>query len=56
MEFKTFGRTGRKVSEIGMGTYYDPGWMFWARVGWRREAQSKGKVDAIKAGVAGGST
>jgi diketogulonate reductase-like aldo/keto reductase len=52
MEFKTFGRTGRSVSEIGVGTYYDIPWMFWALLGWKRGAQSK--VEAVKAGLAGG--
>jgi diketogulonate reductase-like aldo/keto reductase len=52
MEFKTFGRTGRRVSEIGVGTYYDTPWMFWALMGWKRGARSK--VEAVKAGLAGG--
>lgn len=52
MEFKTFGRTGRSVSEIGVGTYYDIPWMFLALLGWKRGAQSK--VEAVKAGLMGG--
>jgi diketogulonate reductase-like aldo/keto reductase len=52
MDFKTFGRTGRRVSEIGIGTYYDTPWMFWALLGWKREARSK--VEAVKAGLDGG--
>ena len=52
MELKEFGRTGRSLSEIGVGTYYDPNWMFWALLGWKRGAQ--GRIDAIKAGLAGG--
>lgn len=52
MEFKTFGRTGRTVSEIGVGTYYDLNWMFWAMLGWKRGRQSK--MEAVKAALAGG--
>lgn len=52
MELKEFGRTGRSVSEIGVGTYYDLNWMFWALLGWKRGTQSR--IDAIKAGLAGG--
>ena len=52
MEFKIFDRTGFMLSEIGMGTYYDPNWMFWALLGWRRGAAQK--VEALRAGLAGG--
>lgn len=52
MLLKEFGRTGRKVSEIGMGTYYDPLWITTAFVGWRRGASAK--VEAIKAGLDSG--
>lgn len=54
MKSKTFGRTGRSVSEIGMGTYYDPLWIATAFVGWRREASRK--VEALKTGLAAGVT
>ncbi len=54
MKSKTFGRTGRSVSEIGMGTYYDPLWIATAFVGWRRGASRK--VEALKAGLAAGVT
>ena len=27
MEYRDFGKTGFKASVIGMGTYYDPGWI-----------------------------
>jgi len=42
-----------KVSEIGMGTYYDPQWIATAKtMGWMRGAPSK--VEAMKAGLDGG--
>ena len=41
------------VSEIGMGTYYDPQWIATAKtVGWTRGAASK--VEAMKTGLDGG--
>jgi diketogulonate reductase-like aldo/keto reductase len=49
LEQKDFGNTGRKVSEIGMGTYYDPFWIASAFLGWRRGGSKK--VDAIRAGL-----
>ena len=54
MKVKDFAKTGRKVSEIGMGTYYDPAWIATGFVGWRRGATSK--VEAIKAGLDAGIT
>ncbi len=54
MKLKEFGRSGRKVSEVGMGTYYDPLWIASATPGWRREASQK--VEAIKAGLDAGVT
>ena len=52
MNFKPLG-SAAKVSEIGMGTYYDPQWIATARtVGWMRGAASK--VEALKAGLDGG--
>ena len=52
MQLKEFGKTGRKVSEIGMGTYYDPLWISTAFMGWRRGAGAK--VEAIRAGLDAG--
>jgi diketogulonate reductase-like aldo/keto reductase len=49
LEQKDFGNTGRKVSAIGMGTYYDPFWVATAFLGWRRGASKK--VEAIRAGL-----
>ena len=54
MRYKEFGRTGRKISEIGMGTYYDPLWIAAAYLGWRRGAAKK--VEAIRAGTDAGVT
>ena len=54
MELKVFGKTGRSVSEIGMGTYYDFPWIITAKPGWRRGAARR--VEAMKAGLHGGIT
>lgn len=54
MGLKEFAKTGRKVSEIGMGTYYDPMWIATAFLGWRRGAALK--VKALQAGLEGGMT
>jgi len=54
MQQKEFGRTGRKVSEIGMGTYYDPLWITTGFLGWRRGGATR--VEAIKAGLDAGIT
>jgi len=51
---KDFAKTGRKVSEVGMGTYYDPIWVATAFLGWRRGGAAK--VDAIAAGLDSGVT
>ena len=52
MQSKDFGRTGRKVSEIGMGTYYDPLWIATAYLGWRRGSPEK--VGALQEGLRAG--
>lgn len=54
MHHKEFAKTGRKVSEIGMGTYYDPLWVASAFLGWRRRSATK--VAAISAGLDAGVT
>jgi diketogulonate reductase-like aldo/keto reductase len=54
MEYKAFGRTGHQVSEIGMGTYYDPLWIAKAFLGWRSGAAEK--IDALNAGFDAGIT
>ena len=52
MQYKEFAKSGRKVSEIGMGTYYDPLWIAAAYLGWRRG--SRAKAEAIRAGLDAG--
>jgi len=54
MELKPFGWTGRQVSAIGMGTYYDFPWIIKARLGVKGGAASK--VEALKTGLNGGIT
>lgn len=54
MKRKPFGKTGKEVSEIGMGTYYDPPWFATAYLGWRRGAGAK--VSALKEGLGAGMT
>lgn len=54
MRQKPFGRTGTSVSEIGMGTYYDPLWTATSFFGWMRGAEQK--VRAIRAGIEAGIT
>ncbi len=48
-----FGKTGSKVSPMGMGTYYDPGWIFSAKL-LKRQGNPKNKVKAIRAGIEAG--
>jgi diketogulonate reductase-like aldo/keto reductase len=53
MNFKAFGNGGPKITEIGMGTYYDPLWIAAARsMGWMRGASAK--VEALNVGLDGG--
>jgi diketogulonate reductase-like aldo/keto reductase len=52
MRLKEFARTGRKLPEIGLGTYYDPLWVATAFLGWKRGATAK--IEAIKAGLDSG--
>jgi diketogulonate reductase-like aldo/keto reductase len=54
MRLKEFAKTGRKVSEVGMGTYYDPLWIAAAFMSWRRGGVTK--VQAIEAGLDSGMT
>jgi diketogulonate reductase-like aldo/keto reductase len=53
-ELKPFGWSGKYVSAIGMGTYYDFPWVLKARLGRREGAASK--VEALKAGLDEGVT
>jgi diketogulonate reductase-like aldo/keto reductase len=52
MNTKQFGKTGRAVTEIGMGTYYDKPWIRVAKHGWSIGASRK--VKALRAGLEGG--
>jgi diketogulonate reductase-like aldo/keto reductase len=52
MEFRDFGKTGVKVSMIGMGTYYDPQWIVLSRIGIMPSKERR--VEAIKTGLEGG--
>jgi len=53
VNYKTLGKDGPKLSEIGMGTYYDPLWIATAKsIGWMRGASAK--VEALKTGLDGG--
>ncbi len=49
---KEFGKTGRAVSEIGMGTYYDKPWIRVAKHGWSIGASMK--IKSLRAGLEGG--
>jgi len=51
---KKFGKTGRDVTEVGMGTYYDKPWIRVAKHGWAMGGSTK--VKALKAGLDGGIT
>jgi diketogulonate reductase-like aldo/keto reductase len=52
LRYKSFGNTDTHVSEIGMGTYYDPIWILLSRLGLRRGKQEK--IEAIRTGIEGG--
>jgi diketogulonate reductase-like aldo/keto reductase len=54
MKTKEFAKTGVRLSEIGLGTYYDPFWVATAFMGWRRDASAK--IGAIRAGLECGVT
>lgn len=53
MEYREFGKTGFKASIIGMGTYYDPGWIFSAKI-LKKQPNVDKHLEAIKAGLDGG--
>jgi diketogulonate reductase-like aldo/keto reductase len=52
MMTKQFGKTGRAVTEIGMGTYYDKPWIRVAKRGLAIGASRK--IKALRAGLDGG--
>ncbi|MEM0155448.1 MAG: aldo/keto reductase [Thermoplasmataceae archaeon] len=53
MEYREFGKTGFKTSIIGMGTYYDPGWIVTAKL-FRAQPNVAKHLEAIKTGLDGG--
>ena len=44
MIYKTFGKTGFKVSAIGMGTYYDPAWIAGSLFGIKKNSRKQQEV------------
>lgn len=48
-----FAKTGDKVSPMGVGTYYDPGWIFSAKL-LKRQSNPDSKVKAVRAGIESG--
>jgi len=52
MEYRVFGRSGVKVSAVGMGTYYDPAWIVLSRLGILRSRRLK--VQALRLGLENG--
>ena len=53
MEYREFGKTGFKASVIGMGTYYDPGWIVSAKL-FRKQPNLEKHLEAIKIGLDNG--
>ena len=50
MEYREFGSTGVKVSDVGMGTYYDPAYIAISLVLRRQGARAK-KIAALRKGL-----
>jgi diketogulonate reductase-like aldo/keto reductase len=50
MEYREFGRTGVHVSPVGMGTYYDFGWIATASIFHIRMSEER-KIAAIRRGI-----
>ena len=53
MEYREFGKTGFKTSIIGMGTYYDPGWIVSAKL-FRAQPNLDRHLEAIRVGLDNG--
>jgi diketogulonate reductase-like aldo/keto reductase len=53
MEYREFGKTGFKVSVIGMGTWFDPFWTFVAAV-FRIYRHARASIEALKIGLDAG--
>ncbi|MEM2088512.1 MAG: aldo/keto reductase [Thermoproteota archaeon] len=54
MEYREFGKTGFKVSVIGMGTYYDPSYIALARMfnlNWNRDLKKAALRKGIELGI-----
>ncbi|BDC18286.1 hypothetical protein HS5_11760 [Acidianus sp. HS-5] len=49
MEFRDFGKTGVKLSAIGMGTYYDLQWIALSRIGITPSKERR--IQALKTGL-----
>lgn len=54
MEYREFGKTGIKISAIGMGTYYDPAFILLRKL--HLKGINKVNVDALKSGISNGIT
>jgi hypothetical protein len=50
LKYREFAKTGFKVSVVGMGTYYDPGWMAVAMLFGIQRGKEK-KLEALKTGL-----
>jgi diketogulonate reductase-like aldo/keto reductase len=53
MEYRSFGKTGERVSVIGMGTYYDPLWILISTLTRYRRHRER-SIEAIKTGLRNG--
>ncbi|HLH85417.1 MAG TPA: aldo/keto reductase [Thermoplasmataceae archaeon] len=53
-QLKTFGKTGAKVSEIGVGTFYDTGWIIRSKIFGPPRTAGKRRVEAIRAAIESG--
>ncbi len=52
MEYRPFGKSGVKVSVIGMGTYYDPLWIAASMIGLKPSRERK--IQALRVGLENG--
>ncbi len=53
MDYRAFGKTGFKVSCIGMGTYYDPFWIIVAML-FKTQLRAERIVEALRVGLEAG--
>ena len=54
MEYREFGKTGIKISSIGMGTYYDPAFIISRKL--HLKGVNRANVEALKSGLDHGIT